>query len=74
MCFRPADVSTGPKQCPSCGKIIPVIAGMPFPETCKGCGADLSSINPDKTAPGAPQAPASPAAPAAPGSPKAPNA
>ena len=43
MCFRPADVSAGPKECPACGKVIPVIAGMPFPETCPGCGADVSS-------------------------------
>lgn len=66
MCFRPADVSTGPKECPSCGKIIPVIPGMPFPENCKGCGADLSSINPDKQT-------NTTAAPAAPGAPKAPG-
>lgn len=46
MCFRPADVS-GPKNCPQCGKIIPVIPGMSFPETCSGCGADLTSISPD---------------------------
>lgn len=70
MCFRPADVSSGPKQCPSCGKIIPVIPGMPFPENCKGCGADLSSINPDKAA----GAPSAPGAPQAPGAPKAPGA
>lgn len=77
MCFRPAEVS-GPKECPSCGKIIPVIPGMPFPETCSGCGADLSALNPDAQsdagAPKAPSAPGAPKAPSAPGAPKAPEA
>ena len=77
MCFRPAEVS-GPKECPSCGKIIPIIPGMPFPEKCSGCGADLSSINPDAApgaaAPSAPGAPKAPGAPTAPGAPKAPGA
>lgn len=82
MCFRPADVSAGPKECPACGKVIPVIAGMPFPETCPGCGADVSSLDPAKAAaaagapaaPAAPGAPSAPKAPAVPAAPKAPGA
>ena len=69
MCFRPADVSEGPKECPSCGKVIPIIAGMPFPKECPGCGADISALDPANAA----AAPA-PGAPAAPGAPKPPTA
>ncbi|WP_165053057.1 MULTISPECIES: hypothetical protein [unclassified Adlercreutzia] len=72
MCFRPAEVS-GPKKCPGCGKIIPVIPNMPFPETCKGCGADLSSIAPGGASAGTPSAPGAPA-PRTPGAPQAPGA
>lgn len=74
MCFRPAEIS-GPKECPSCGKIIPVIPGMPLPEKCSGCGADLSSLSTNATgSPSTPPSVPTPGAPKAPGAPKTPSA
>lgn len=74
MCFRPAEIS-GPKECPACGKIIPVIPGMPLPEKCSDCGADLSSLSSGTaSSPSAPSSAPTPSAPKAPGAPIAPGA
>ena len=62
MCFRPAEVS-GPKTCPSCGKIIPVIPGMPTPEDCPGCGTKLDDSGAGMPTPGKPASPAAPKGP-----------
>lgn len=69
MCFRPSDASaTGPAACPSCGKKLQPIGGVPL-KKCPFCHIDLTG--PDVEAPGASRSPASPPAPKAPGAPKA---
>lgn len=76
MCFRPAEVSMPPVNCPNCGEEVFYSNGV-LPNKCPFCRESLEGLGGSSGAPvvpGAPGAPAAPGIPGAPGAPKAPAA
>lgn len=70
MCFRPAEVSTPPVNCPNCGEEVFYSNGV-LPNKCPFCREPLEGVGDSFGAPGAPAAPGAPGAPMAPGAPGA---